>query len=109
MIIICVIATATAAAFAVTLLSVRTADAFCALSLFSDYIENHRSENHQKNSDDNKVLHNYLLRAYSAFIFLLVLIIRPVITPAKTRTAARPAKVAPMSRAAGAVNNVPRV
>ncbi len=105
----CTSTAALSAVFSCTLLCVRTTDTFHTLFLLSYKVKNDRTDNQSEYSDNNEIYHYALPRAYSAFSFLFVLIIRPAMTPTKPATAARPAIAAPMLRDAGAVMSVPTV
>ena len=100
-------AVAFSTAFTCALLGVGATDALHTFFLFPDKIENNGTNDDHKQSGNNEIFHYALPRAYSAFIFLFVLIMRAAIIPANTRTAARPPIAAPTLRAAGAVISVP--
>ena len=93
--------TAATAALAAALSGVGTADAVFAALFGSSQIPYDTADNRQQNYDDDNIYHKqypYLLRVYSALIFLLVLMIIPATTHAMTRIAASPASAAPMFR-----------
>ncbi len=90
------------------LFSVGTADAGNPLLFLSYEKEHNGSGDDDQNSDNDKINHNYFFKAYSAFIFLLVLLMMARMMAAMTRIAARPA-IAAIPFSVPPVTRVPMV
>lgn len=104
--------------FGGALLGVRAADTGCSLLFFSVKINQNADDDSRKGNNHKNIFHHnlpaayaflVLFKAYSVFNFLFVLQIKPMITAAKTTTAASPASAAPTFKVSGAVMSVPMV
>lgn len=100
---------ATAFTMAATLLGIRTPNTFFALFLFSDKINYNDHNQCNQYSCNNKIFHNQTPKAYSAFIFLFVALIRARITNTNARRATKPLTAADIFREEGSVISVPIV
>ena len=90
------------------LFSVGTADAGNTLHFLSYEEEHNSSGDDDQNCNNDKINHNYFFKAYSAFIFLLVLWMIARMIAAMTRIATRPA-IAAVTLSVPPVTMVPMV